>query len=238
MKKKNIIDHISTITNFCVADGNTYLYAKCVSTVLEDNKKLPIGGGNFTVLLATLATLEFLGTINAITKGSSGEFWNIEEIGVLESTKEELNNKYKDKSWLKDFVLRPFNQLPEVGSLKKSGIGCLIDFLKETKALTGLNDGQISEIRTIRNKLAHEFTPKTKAALGIDFVPGSDFLALALIHEQKDVYCLSTDNQIGINSNSLNRKLVKLLKYVIEKLTPISEESTAMQKISLYLEKT
>lgn len=236
MTKKEIIDEISKTVNFCMADGNTYLYAKCVSTVVQDDKKIPIGGGNFTVLLSTLATLEFLGTINAIIKGKSNDFWDVKETERLNKTQKRLKKMHKTE-WIKNFVLRPFCNLPQTGTIKKSGISCLIDFLEETKGITGLNENEIKKIRTIRNKLAHEFTPKSISALGIGFMPGADFVSLILQYDKEDVFCLSSENRIGINSNALNRKLGKLLKYVVVKLDKLSgeKESEVINKIDRYL---
>lgn len=239
MTKEKIIDYISTIVDFCIADGNTYLYAKCVPTVREDSKKLSIGGGNFTVLLSTLATLEFLGTINSIINGKPDDFWSEKEIKYLEEIKKELREKYKSKKDpIKNFVLRPFNNIPAAETLKKGGGSCLINFLIETKEITGINQNEIAEIRKIRNKLVHEFTPKIRAALGVGFCPGSDFVSMALLHDERDVFCLSSEGSIGIDSNALNRKLKKLSKYVIEKFDKIPEKEKAMNGISRYIKET
>lgn len=236
---KEIIDYISTIVDFCIADGNTYLYAKCVPTVREDNKKLSIGGGNFTVLLSTLATLEFLGTINSIIEGGPDDFWSDKEIKDLKEIKKELREKYKSKKEpIKNFALRPFNNIPAAETLKRSGGSCLIDFIKETKDIVKVNDDEIDKIRIIRNKLAHEFTPKIKAALGIGLCPGSDFVSMALLHDESDVFCLSSEGSIGIDSNALNRKLKKLSKYVIEKLDTIPEKEGTVNRINRYIRET
>lgn len=225
---KEIIDYISTIVDFCIADGNTYLYAKCVPTVREDNKKLPIGGGNFTVLLSTLATLEFLATIDAILKAKEEDFYSKEEIKEIEQKKDKF-----DDELLKNLFLTP-----KTGRLKKGSGKIIREFIENTANLTGINKKDAGKIQTIRNKLAHEFTPKIRAALGVDFCPGSDFVSMALLHDERDVFCLSSEGSIGIDSNALNRKLKKLSKYVIEKLDTIPEKAEAVNRINRYIRET
>lgn len=232
MSKQQIIRSISETVRFCIADGNTYLYAKCVPTVREDDKKMPIGGGNFTILLSTLATIEFLGTIDAILEGESGDFWSAEEVRQLKEAKKQLKKACTACEKYFSSI-----RLPKSGELKKGSGECLQVFLAATQHITGITDDLIEEIRRIRNKLAHEFTPKIRSALGIDFVPSTDFVSLVLLYDQRDVACMSSDNEIGIDSNALNRKLEKLLGYVTVKLNKTSEESDSIKKIGEYIER-
>ncbi len=235
MSKQQIIRSISETVRFCIADGNTYLYAKCVPTVREDDKKMSIGGGNFTILLSTLATIEFLGTIDAILEGKSGDFWSAGEVQQLEKAKEKAKEQLKACTACEKYFSS--FRLPRSGELEKRSGKCLQDFLRDTKHITGITDDLIKKISRIRNKLAHEFTPKIRGALGIDFVPGTDFVSLVLLYDQRDVACMSSNNEIGIDSNALNRKLEKLLGYITVKLNKTSEESDSIKKIGEYIER-
>jgi len=223
MNKKEIIDYISMIINFCIADGNTYLYAKCVPTVEQDNKKIPIGGGNFTVLLSTLATLEFLATIEVIINAGADDFYSNDDIEKIS------NEKKKCDDSIKKLII-----VPKADSLKTGSGKRLREFLESTTNITGINKKDAGKIQSIRNKLAHEYTPKIISAAGLPFMPGIDFVNLTLQYRSRDVFCLTTENAIGIDSNALNHKLHGLLKYVIEKLESLNDESK-IKKLSQYI---
>ena len=108
--------------------------------------------------------------------------------------------------------------------------------MQKTKDITGLKKGEIKKLITIRNKLAHEFTPKIIPAASIPFSPGADFQILIRNYKLQDVYCLTNQNTIGIDSNALNHKLYYLLKYAIEKFDGLSDGK--IEKIRKYLNKT
>ena len=228
MKKQEILNKIAETVRFSIADSNTYLYVKCIPGA----EKADIGGGNFTVLLATLVCIEFLGTINAILDGDSTAFWSQDEIDEINTAKKKIKIISKKES-VRNFLLAPFNRVPEEGNLIKGTRGCIGRFLKETKALTGLRKENIEKLCEVRNKLAHEFTPKIIPAAGIPFSPKADFQTLIRAYRRQDVFCLTTTGEIGIDSNALNQKLHYLLQYVIEKFEKADKEK--LKKIETYL---
>lgn len=228
MNKEDIIDYISTIVNSCIADGNTYLYAKCSPTIEEDSQKVPIGGGNFTVLLSTVATLEFLATIDALIDAKDRDFYSEEEIKKIKKKKEELE---------KNTLFKNLFRVPKEGDLKKGSGTIIREFIIKTSNLTGIDRKEAGKIQAIRNKLAHEFTPKIVPALGIPNAPGEDFVNLVSQYHNRPIFTLAEDNTIGIDSNALNHKLEVLLVYVIEKINRLSENDNKLLKVKNYIQK-
>lgn len=229
MTKDEIIRYVATIVNFCVADGNTYLYAKCSPTIEQDSKKVLIGGGNFTVLLSTLATIEFLATIDVIIKSKKEDFYTDGEINKINKKKKEL---------LGDALLERCFLVPKKGALKNNSGKNLRELIENTSCLTGISKKEAGKIQAIRNKLVHEFTPKIVSAAGIKNVPGADFVNLILNYKNTDVYCLASNHTIGLNSNALNHKLPVLLKYTIEKINDLDVNSEVLKKLADYIENT
>lgn len=223
------------IVNFCIADANTFLYAKCTLTIKQDSEKIPIGGGNFTVLLSTLAVLEFLGTVDAIIDSNNDNFYSENEISKLEQLKKETLKKYAD-NFLQEYLNKVFGSFPKNGQIKIVSGKLLRNFLEKTNKITGVNKSEAGKLQSIRNKLAHEFTPKIISAAAIGPIPGADFINLILQYKNRDVFCLTKENTIGIDSNALNHKLNVLLKYILEKLEDCSKDR--IEKISNYIEKT
>ena len=230
MNKQNIIDYVSTIVNFCVADGNTYLYAKCSLTFEQDARKVAIGGGNFTILLSTLASLEFLATIEFILSSSVSEFYTVDEIDEI---KADMQEKFAENTLLKKLF-----HLPKEGDLKNGTGKVLRLFLEKTSTLTGINKEYAGKLQAIRNKLAHEFTPKTIAAAAIPPIPGADFVNIILKYQLLPVFTLTSQNAIGIDSNALNHKLKPLLQYIIEKIDALKETDGEIIRINKYIQNT
>jgi hypothetical protein len=228
MNKKEIINYIEEIVGFCIADANTYLYVKCVSSVNKDRKKIDIGGGNFTILLSTLATLEFLGVINVVISGKDEDFFTKEDVEKIENFKKEFEEKYKNDKFIKGVV----KNTPEIGDLKDGSGKLLREFLEDEEVfeITGINKKDCGKLQCIRNKLAHEFTPKIIPALSVDFCPGHDFEKLISEQEEESVF---SNNEINVNA--LNARLKKLLIYIVGKLERI-EDKSALDKLSRYIE--
>ncbi|GEM_PF-1685943 len=218
MTKEEIIKYISETVNYCIADGNTYLYAKCVPTFTEDNEKITIGGGNFTVLLSTLSCIEFLATINAILQAKEGEFYTADEIKHTREVKNSLEDSVK-----------------KLGGLRKGTGEILRSFLEETSKLTGIDKKGAGDLQTVRNKLAHEFTPKIIPAAGIAPTPGADFVKIISGYKEKSVFC-STSKGAGIDSNALNHKLSALLQYVTEGIEVLKPTDKKLKNISNYIQ--
>ncbi|MCD6194726.1 hypothetical protein J7K05_00765 [bacterium] len=242
MNKKKILKNkvskkIAKIVSYSIADSNTFLYTKCVSTIEKDSREIPIGGGNFTVLLSTLATIEFLGTVNAIVESKEKDFWSKKEIKELEEAKIKITKLYRSRSkkWITDFLLRPFGQMPKEGELKVGTHKKIKKLLKATKRLTNLNDEEIEKLLRVRNSLVHEFTPKNIPAAGLPFMPKADFRSIVLFYQSRDVFALTRKNEIGIDSNALSHKLHYLLKYILEKIDKLDDKK--IQRIEKYLKR-
>lgn len=189
MSKEKTINYIKTIVNFCINDGNTYLYAKCTPTAKKDKEKFSLGGGNFTILLSTLATIEFLGQIDAIIDGK---------------TKKERNS---------------------LGKTFKN-------FIENTEKIIGIDKKDGERIWKIRNKLAHEFTPKIAAAIGMPFGVETDFENLFLNYHKFPIFDGHSDR---INSNVLNQRLKFLLEYILKKIDNCDD--VKIKKIEKYIGK-
>lgn len=234
MDKKEINDYILTIVNFAIADANTYLYAKCVPTFNEDMKKSSLGGGNFTILLSTLATIEFLGTIYIYLENKSESFYSNNEIQKIKEAKSKIKVLYENNNFIQDFLLRPFNPEPMPGAIKVGSGKIIRQFLNKIRIKCGLNKKQVDKLVDVRNKLAHEFTPKIVPAVALPPMPGNNWVQLIANYKTRPIFIDKEDFGEVIDVNALNHKLYYFLEYVIEKFSENSDEEI-IERISKYI---
>ncbi|MDO8513097.1 MAG: hypothetical protein Q7S37_01200 [bacterium] len=213
MNKNDIVNEITTRVDFAIADSNTYLYAKCQPTLEADMNQVSIGGGNFNILLASVSVLDLLAQVNALVDGTEADFWQAKELLQIKEERKKITKKFQ----------RYFN-VPKIGDFKNTGKERFLKLLSQTASLTGLTTEQAKEIYEIRNKIVHCFSPKIRPAAALPIMPGRDFASLIKSYISIPVFCQTTDNRTGIDSNALSHKLGVISLYVIRKIEKSTDD--------------
>jgi hypothetical protein len=222
MTREEIVRELQTRTNFAIADGNTFIWAKSnrdFDAALHRSEAL--GGGNFYVLMASFSTLSLLAQINALLDAEPT--YSEVEVTTIRNAVRPL-----------DAEIKKALKLPQVGNFKKTEKELVETLVAETADRTQIDTSKFINLWSVRHKLFHTFNPGPMPAASYERAPGTNYVDRVNEANASGIFCMSTDGRESFDVHAFNHKLRIFADYVVNKLNAASTE--LVQEVSMWLE--